>query len=335
MMKFKKRYIYILLILTALTLSVIDIFTGSSLFSIKETAQALFSEETSSIKKIIIDYRLPKIIAAIIAGASIGLCGLQMQTLFKNPLADPYILGISTGAGLGVAVFTMGISFFGVSGNFLTNLGTAGAALAGAAAITMVILYISGKFKDTLSILVFGIMISGIGSALINLLQYWAPDPALKTYVLWTMGSFSGLNIEEACTMGILALTGIILSVTNIKNLNALLMGSDYVSGLGINEKRIRKKILISSTLLAGSITAFCGPIGFLGIAIPHVCRMIFRTANHRTLVPATILAGISAMLATDIISQSCTNSGIIPINTISAILGIPVIILIIIKNNK
>lgn len=274
-------------------------------------------------------------LTALLTGTALSVCGLQMQTLFRNPLADPYILGISSGAGLGVALFTMGFSAFGItfSSSLLSSIGTVASAWLGAFGVTLLILLVSGKLKDNISLLIFGIMTASVSGALISLIQYFSSSSDLKLYVLWTMGSFSGLSYTKIGIMSILVITGLAISIYNIKDLNALLLGEAYAKSLGVNIKMTRARILVATTLLAGSVTAFCGPVGFIGIAVPHIARMTFRDANHKTLLPATAIIGASLMLLADSISQVPGRPEVLPINTVSALIGIPVIFAIIFKN--
>ncbi len=322
----KRRSVYYIIFAAALVIFfAADLFLGSVDISVKD----LFTTYIG--KDILINFRLPKAIAALLCGIALGVCGLQMQTLFRNPLADPYILGVSSGAGLGVALYLMGMSWVGVSseGTVFQSFGIAGSALAGAVLVTLLILYVSKKMEGNLSLLIFGVMIGFIAGALVNLLQYTSNAHALKTYVLWTMGSFAGLTTPQLLILASIIITGIILSVRNIKDLNAILLGEDYAASLGLDVKKIRVRVLVSTTLLAGGVTAFCGPIGFLGIAVPHIARFIFKDANHRTLVPATILIGATITIFADTISQLPGSGTVIPINTVAALLGIPVILVI------
>ncbi len=320
-----------------------DIIFGSVDISIGEMTKALFSSSLGNeaaagydyIRDIIFDFRIPKAVTALLAGIGLSLCGLQMQTLFKNPLADPYILGISAASGLGVAIFVMGGTLVGIemSHPFFQIFGIAGAAMAGAFGLMVLIISLSGKLKNNLSLLIFGVMAGSVASAVINLLQYFTNASSLKMYVIWTMGSFAGLSSLQLWILGIMVVVGVLLSVYNIKDLNALLLGEQYASALGLNVKLIKIKILVATTLLAGSVTAFCGPIGFIGIAVPHITRFIFRDANHKVLLPATALVGGCMMLAADMLTNLPGAGNVIPINTVTALLGIPVILVIILRN--
>jgi iron complex transport system permease protein len=328
------RYIILSGVLAIFVLA--DIFSGSVIIPFKDIFKSLLGADVSEfVNNIIWSYRLPKTLTAVLAGIALSVSGLQMQTLFRNPLADPFILGISAGAGFGVALFVMGFSATGIdiSSTFLSGFGTAAAGWLGALGVTLLILLVSEKLRDNLSILIFGIMLGSVLSALISLLQYLSNSTSLKVFVLWTMGSFANLNSNQLIILSFLVIVGFIISVYNIKDLNILLMGETYAKSLGVNLKGTRKRILIATTLLAGSITAFCGPIGFIGIAVPHVSRMLFRNANHKILIPVSALIGASIMLFTDIVAQLPGQNSVIPINTVSAIIGVPIILLIILKS--
>jgi iron complex transport system permease protein len=331
---YTKKY---LIILSALMLfALLDIFLGSVIIPAGEIFKALGGSQSSEvINNIVWSYRIPKLLTALLTGIALSVSGLQMQTLFRNPLADPFILGISAGAGFGVALFVMGFSAAGVeiSDSFLANFGTASAGWLGALGVTLLILIVSERLRDNLSILIFGIMLASVLSAMISLLQYLSESSRLKDFVLWTLGSFAGLNHSQLFLLFTLVLAGFAISIYNIKDLNILLAGETYAKSLGVNLKNTRKRILIATTLLAGSVTAFCGPIGFIGIAVPHIARMLFRNANHKVLVPASAICGASIMLFTDTVSQLPGQSAVIPVNTVSAIIGVPVIIVIILKS--
>lgn len=308
-----------------------DLLLGSSSLSVRD----LFSTEVG--RDILLSFRLPKAIVAVICGIALATCGLQMQTLFRNPLADPYILGVSSGAGLGVALYIMGSALWGGAERsaLAVSLGSAGAALVGAFAVTMLILYISNRVKGNLTLLIFGVMIGFIASAIVNLLQYTSNAHSLKAYVLWTMGSFAALDKMQIAVLAVLVVVGLTIAIWNIKNLNAILPGEEYAASIGLNVKSIRNRILISTTLLAGAVTAFCGPIGFLGIAVPHIARFIFKDANHRVLFPASALLGGVLTLLADTLSELPGTGSIIPINTMAALLGIPVILVILFRKSK
>lgn len=326
---------YIFITIALLFLFALDIFLGSISISFDDLTKALIGADVpESIKAILWNYRIPKAITATLAGVALSLAGLQMQTLFRNPLADPFILGISAGAGFGVALFIMGASAFGyiVNNIYYTTIGSAASGWIGALVVTFLILWVAEKLKENLTILIFGIMLSSILTAVINLLQYYSSESSLKVFVLWTMGSFAGLTYTQLAILSIVVITGVILTVFNIKDLNAIIMGENYAKSLGVDLRKVRIRILASVTILAGGVTALCGPIGFIGIAVPHIARIFFKNGNHKILVPASALAGAALMLLTDIISQVPGKATVIPINTVSALIGVPVIIYIIFK---
>ena len=322
--------------LLLLLFMIADIFLGSVRLPAAEVWSALLSEESSDfVYKIVWNFRIPKMITALLAGMALSVCGVQMQTLFRNPLADPYVLGISSGAGLGVAFFVMGTSLFGIQAliPWLSDLGTAAFAWIGALSVMLLIVAASKRLKSNMTLLILGVMIGSAGSALIGLIQYFSNAPALKSYILWTMGSFGNVTGNRLLIMSGLCLTGLLISVFNIKDLNVLLMGEQYARNLGINISWVRNRIFVATTLLAGSVTAFCGPIGFIGIAVPHISRMIFNNANHRIMIPASALTGSCMMILADIISQLPGSQRVVPVNTVTALMGIPVIIYVIFKN--
>ena len=328
--------IYAAIAVSLVVLIIMNLILGSVIIPVRELFASITNNSSISyVNDILWNFRIPKVITALLAGVALSVCGLQMQTLFRHPLADPFILGISSGAGLGVALFVMGSSAFGITmaGSIFFNLGIAAAAWAGAAGVTLLILLVSHRLKENSSLLIFGIMIGSITSAIITLIQYFSSSSELKAFVTWTMGSFSGLTSAQIWIMSMLVIPGIVLSIYNIKELNILLQGEAYAKSLGLNLERTRRRILIATTLLAGSITAFCGPIGFIGIAVPHIARLLFRNADHKVLVPATALTGAAIMVFTDMVAQLPGQSGVIPINTVSALIGVPVILYLIMKS--
>jgi iron complex transport system permease protein len=255
-----------------------------------------------------------------------------MQTLFRNPLAGPYVLGVSSGASLGVAIFILGAPLLGIGGSsMLSTFGTAGAAWIGSAIILAMVAAVSQRIKDIMVILILGMMVSSGVSAIVQILQYLSNEEALKSFVIWTMGSLGDVTTSQLMLVAPAIILGLAISVSVIKPLNLLLMGEAYARTMGMSVKRTRTLILLSTTLLAGSVTAFCGPIGFIGLAIPHVARIIFCDADHRTLMPAAALTGAVALLLCDIVSKMLT----LPVNTITALLGIPIVIWVVIRNKN
>lgn len=293
----------------------------------------IFGGENSIAFKIFMEYRLPKAVVAVLAGMALSSSGLQMQTMFRNPLAGPYVLGISAGASLGVALFLLGVPLIGIV--WLKSVGTVISAWVGAAAILLIIMSISSKIKDIMTILILGMMFGSAASAVVDILQYFSNDSALKGFVIWAMGSLGGVSPDQLWLLAIFVVIGLAIAVYSIKSLNIMLLGESYARTMGMNVKLTRTLIFISTSLLAGTVTAFCGPIGFLGIAVPHVARLIFRDADHRVLMPASMLLGATMMLVCDLIAQMPGSEMVLPINTVTALFGIPIVILVIFRGRK
>lgn len=280
--------------------------------------------------KIILDIRLIKAVVALLAGAALSVSGLQMQTIFRNPLAGPYVLGISSGASLGVALFILGAPLFGLPASF-ASLGIAGAAWIGAAAVLIIIAAVGHRIKDIMVILILGMMFSSGVGAIVQILQYLSKEESLKAFVIWTMGSLGDVTLSQLYVLVPVVMTGLALAVMTIKPLNLLLFGEDYAVTMGLNIRRSRGLLFLSTTLLAGTVTAFCGPIGFVGLAIPHVTRMLFDNSDHRILIPGTALVGASVLLLCDLVSKLFT----LPVNAITALLGIPVVVWVVLRNKS
>lgn len=310
-----------------------DIAVGSVNIPLREIWATLTGGECDAVTaKIIIDIRLIKAFVAILAGAALSVSGLQMQTLFRNPLAGPYVLGVSSGASLGVALFILGAPLLGFTASpLLTTLGTAGAAWLGAAAILALVASVSRRIKDIMVILILGMMIGSAVSAIVQILQYLSNEEALKSFIVWTMGSLGDVTSSQLLLVAPAIIAGLIIAISVIKPMNMLLLGESYARTMGLNISRTRTLILLSTTLLAGTVTAFCGPIGFIGLAIPHVARILFRNADHRILLPAAAMAGAISLLVCDIFSKLLA----LPVNTITALLGIPIVIWVVIKNKN
>lgn len=322
-----------LLLLAVLILLVIDLKTGSVKLSFRDISQILFAENNGDTKWFTLhEFRIPRILTALVAGVSLSVSGLQMQTIFRNPLAGPYVLGISSGAGLGVAIAVLGFS-----GLFQYSVFSSGnntvliiSAWLGAASIMFLILALSLRIKNIMTILVLGIMLGSGISSIINILQYFSKESALKAFVIWTMGSLNGVSPEQIPYLLIGFFPGILLAIALIKPSNAILLGEDYARSLGVRIKLYRILVFISTSLLTGTITAFCGPIGFIGIAVPHISRMITGTTRSGLLLFYSILIGSAIMLLSDIISQLPGNDLILPINAVTSLIGIPVVIWIV-----
>ena len=273
--------------------------------------------------KIILNIRLIKAVVALLAGAALSVSGLQMQTLFRNPLAGPYVLGISSGASLGVALVVLA----GVG----SSIGIAGAAWLGAALVLVVIAAVGHRIKDIMVILILGMMFSSGVGAIVQILQYLSKEESLKAFVIWTMGSLGDVTFDQLAMLIPSIIAGLLLAVVTIKPLNLLLFGEEYAVTMGLNIRRSRGLLFLSTTLLAGTVTAFCGPIGFIGLAMPHVTRMLFRNSDHRVLVPGIVLSGAAVLLLCDLVSKMFT----LPINAITALLGIPIVVWVVLRNKS
>ena len=322
-MKLRHTILFTLFALLCVALFVMDIALGSVSIPMADIIDALAGRATAEVRSIVIDLRLVRAAMAILAGSALAVSGLEMQVLFRNPLAGPYILGISAGASLGVALYTLGIPLLGIAlPTALQSLGSAGAAWIGSAVVLALVLALSRRIKDIMVILILGIMLSSSVGAIVELLQYFSDEASLKSYVVWTMGSLGDVTMSQLWLLLPIVAIGLTLAIATIKPMNILLAGERYAASMGINLARTRLLILSATTLLAGTVTAFCGPIGFVGIAAPHIARIVFRSADHRTLLPASILTGVAMLLLRDIIAGCFT----LPINTITALMGIPVV---------
>ena len=330
----RDRFIlFTLLAILLVALFAIDMMVGAVGISTSEVWAAITGGECDPIKaKIIIDVRLMKAVVAILAGAALAVSGLQMQTLFRNPLAGPYVLGVSSGASLGVAIFILGAPLLGVASSpMLSSLGVAGAAWIGSAAVLALVAAVSRRIKDIMVILILGMMIGSAVSAIVQILQYMSNEEALKSFVVWTMGSLGDVTTTQLWLVAPAVIAGLTIAVAVIKPMNLMLLGEAYARTMGLNIRRTRSLILLSTTLLAGTVTAFCGPVGFIGLAIPHLSRIIFQDADHRTLLPASMLTGAVALLLCDIVSKLLT----LPVNTVTALLGIPIVVWVVIRNKN
>lgn len=326
-MKCRSTILFTLLTALSVVLFVVDIAVGSVSIPLSDVISALCGEGTEEIRSIVIDIRLVRSIVAVLAGTALSVSGLQMQVLFRNPLAGPYVLGVSAGASFGVALFLLGAPIFGFTlSPALQSLGTAGAAWIGSAVVLLLVVALSRRIKDIMVMLILGIMLSSGVGALVEIMQYFSNEASLKSYVVWTMGALGDVTATQLAVVTPVIVTGLVMAVAAIKPLNMLLAGERYAASMGLNISRSRNLILISTTLLAGTITAFCGPIGFVGIAVPHIARILFRSADHRILLPATILSGVTMLLVGDIVAKYFA----LPINTITALMGIPIVIYIV-----
>ena len=310
---------------------------GSVSIKASEVIKVIFTGEHNDFETIVLKFRLPKAITALTVGVALSVSGLQMQTVFRNPMAGPYVLGISSGASLGVAFVILGFSrgFSIDSFNGFGNWILVAASWIGAGAIMVLIMIISSKVKDIMTILILGIMLSSGISAIVTIMQYFSNETMLKAYVIWTMGSLGNLTTSQLNVLLVSVSAGIILSLFSSKILNALLLGETYASSIGLNVRFARAIVFVCTSILAGSVTAFCGPIGFIGIAVPHIARIIFKTSDHKILIPGTILTGGAVMLLSDIISQMPGSESVLPVNAVTSLIGIPVVIWVILRNRN
>ncbi len=336
-----QKHIALLLFLALclIGLWLVNLSSGTVAIPVEALVQIFFSQEvaTASWTKIFWKVRFPKAMAACLVGSALSVAGLQLQTLFRNPLASPSVLGVTAGASVGVAsvllttgAFNVGmlIKQVGVSGNWLMI----GAAFLGAFAVLLLILLVSLRIRDNVTLLIVGLMVANLTVALVGIWQYFSNPTQIRTYVLWTFGSLSALTYSQVPILSVVVIAGLLLSLGIAKPLNVLLLGDQYAQSLGVNIKRIRLFIIIITSLLAGSITAFCGPIGFVGIAVPHLVRVVFKTTNHYILIPACILVGASLLLLCDLVTQLPANDQVLPINAITSLIGSPIVIWIILR---
>ncbi len=327
-----------ILVLLAFVLFWIDLSMGSAQISFSRLLSLLFSTDQHSSEWFTVHiFRLPRVLTAVFVGIALSVSGLQMQTVFRNPLAGPYVLGISSGASLGVALVVLGFSgyfagnVFFLSGSWLLVT----AAWLGSALVLFIILMVSFRVRDIMTLLILGIMFASGISAIISILQYFSGESALKAFVIWTMGSVSNVSREQIPVILAGIIPGLIIALLVVKSSNAIQLGESHAKTLGINIIRYRTLVFVSTSLLTGTVTAFCGPIGFIGIAVPHICRMIFQTSRQGILLISSIFTGTSVMLISDIVSQFPGSESILPINAVTSLLGIPVVIWIIFRKQK
>lgn len=323
-MRSRSTILFAMLAALTLFLFLLDLAVGAVAVPLGDVWAALTGGDCPrATAKIILNIRLIKAVVALLAGAALSVSGLQMQTLFRNPLAGPYVLGISSGASLGVALVVLA--------GFGSSIGIAGAAWLGAALVLVVIAAVGHRIKDIMVILILGMMFSSGVGAIVQILQYLSKEESLKAFVIWTMGSLGDVTFDQLAVLVPSIIAGLLLAVVTIKPLNLLLFGEEYAVTMGLNIRRSRGLLFLSTTLLAGTVTAFCGPIGFIGLAMPHVTRMLFRNSDHRVLVPGTVLSGAAVLLLCDLVSKMFT----LPINAITALLGIPIVVWVVLRNKS
>ncbi len=333
-----KYYLWAALLLLPLLLALADIYTGSVHLSFTSVTRALFHPAGGDDVTVILHrFRLPRMWTAVLAGVALSVSGLLMQTTFRNPLAGPYVLGISAGASLGVALLVLGLSplLSFAAGSLAANTSIMAAAIAGATGVLLLIMTVSLRIRDIMTILILGIMFGSAVTALVSILQYFSNETMLKVFVVWTMGSLANVTGMQSLLLTLLVGAGVLLSFLLIKQLNTLLMGEAYAHSVGMDIRRTRLLIFGVTGILAGSVTAFCGPIGFVGIVVPHLARLTLRTSDLRPVLPATLLLGASLLLLGDILSHLPGEGGVLPINAVTAVLGIPLIIWMILQRQK
>jgi len=328
-----------LLLLGLIVLFILNISLGSISIPFKEVYSSLTGGHSSKStwEYIIINYRLPKAITAVLVGMGLSISGLLMQTLFRNPLAGPYVLGLSSGASLGVAFVILGASLLPsfLSGILLSPYGIVLASTLGSTTVLLLVLLVSQRLRDTMAILIVGLMFGSFTSAIVGVLTYFSSAEQLQKFTFWSMGNLGNLSWSSILILTVCVMLGLFLSLLSIKPLNALLLGENYAKSMGLNFNRARLIIILATSILAGSITAYAGPIAFIGLAVPHIAKLVFQTSNHTVLFWSTLLFGAGIMLICDVVSQMPGMEITLPINAITSILGAPVVIWLLIRKNS
>ena len=335
-------WVYPLLLLALACLFVISVLIGSVDIAMGDVWRVLVDPDSADpiARNILVSFRIPGSITAMLAGAALAVSGLQMQALFRNPLAGPFVLGVNAGAGLGVAVVVLGVASGVVSAGLIfggdgRGLGTVGAAIIGAGLVMSLVLLVSQRIRDHVSILILGLMFGYGASAIVSVLVYVSEAENIQSYLLWSMGSFGGLDQDQVRTLGRLIVIGLVLAGVCVKPMNALLLGEDYARSMGVRLERVRALIIVSTALLAGSVTAYCGPVAFLGLAVPHLCRGVLMTADQRVLFPAVMLMGASLALVSDAIARVPGSDETLPLNAVTAFVGAPVVVWVILRRRR
>ena len=334
---YTKQFITLFFVLAMVFL--VSIGLGSVAIPIDEIIAVLLGNNSSksSWSTIILHFRLPKAITAMLVGSGLSIAGLLMQTLFKNPLAGPFVLGISSGASLGVAILILGAGIFGgvLTATSLSSWGLAIASSIGAALVLFAVLITANKVRNTMSILIIGLMFGTVTSAIISVFTFFSNADKIQQFVFWGFGSLGNLSWNEILVFFTIYLTGIINLIGIIKPLNSLLIGENYAKSLGINIKKNRNIILLITSLLTGVITAFAGPIAFIGLAVPHITKLVFKTSDHKILLPAVAILGAIILLICDIIAQLPTSEFTLPINAVTSLIGAPIVIWLLVRKKK
>ncbi|CAM2781102.1 iron ABC transporter permease [Prescottella defluvii] len=319
---------------------VLAVSVGSVTIPFDATARYLLTGDAGNARwtTLVADIRLPRVVTAACAGAALAVAGLLMQTLFANPLADPYILGVSSGASLGVALVVLGSGtgagvFAAVAGT--GRLGIAAAAAIGALVVLLVVLAISRWIRSVVTLLIVGVMVGSVTSAVVSLLVAFSQPAQMQQFILWSLGSYSGASWSDLRVLIPAVVVGIMLAATLVRPLNAMLLGEDYAHSMGVHMLRTRTVAITSAALLAGAVTAFCGPIAFLGIAVPHLARLVLGTSDHRVLLPGAVLMGAAVSLLCSVVAQLPGRDGVLPLNVVTALVGAPVVILVLMRSRQ
>ena len=339
MFQTRNTIIFIFLLLLLVVTLLLNISFGQVAIPIKEVFKSLLGSSASkeTWEYIIINFRLPKAITAILVGIGLSISGLLMQTLFRNPLAGPYVLGLSSGSSLGVAFVILGAGILPsfLSEILLSSFGIIIASCLGSLSVLLLVLLVSSKLRDTMSVLIVGLMFSSFASAIVSVLTYFSTAEQLQKFTFWSLGSIGNLSWNNIIFLSNAVLIGLVLSLFSIKSLDALLLGENYARSLGLNIKKSRLVIIFATSILAGSITAFAGPIAFIGLAVPHLAKLLFQTSNHKILFFGTILIGAIIMLFCDMVSQMPGMDFTLPINAITSIIGAPVVIWLLLSKKR
>lgn len=339
MLKNRPTYLFIILSLTLILSLILNISLGQVAIPIKEVFKSLLGSSASkeTWEYIIINFRLPKAITAILVGIGLSISGLLMQTMFRNPLAGPYVLGLSSGSSLGVAFVILGAGFLPVSLSeiLLSSYGIVVASCLGSLLVLLLVISVSQRLRDTATILIVGLMFGSFTSAIVSVLTYFSTAEQLQKFTFWSLGSIGNLAWSSIVLLTVSVVIGLLMSLYSIKSLDALLLGENYAKSMGLNVKKSRFIIMIATSILAGSITAFAGPIAFVGLAVPHVSKLLFQTSNHKVLFWSTIVIGAIIMLFCDTISQMPGFDFTLPINAITSIVGAPIVIWLLLRKRN
>lgn len=329
----RSALILVLLVLLLVFFFLLDLRLGSVNITFSEMMAHITGAQPLSREQLIIltGFRLPRLVTALLAGAALPVCGLQMQTLFRNPLAGPYVLGISSGASFGAAVVVLSVG----AGGMLAGWGLALSSWMGAGLVMVLLLFVSFRIRDVMTILILGIMFSSGLNAIISIMQYFSDASALKSFIIWSMGSLGNVTGKQLTMLSVSVIPVLAVTLFYPKMLNGLMLGEEYARSMGVRILRSRIVIFATTSILAGTVTAFCGPIGFIGIAVPHITRYLLNRTDHRILLPATMVTGMVVMVVSDIVSQLPGTDRILPINAVTSLIGIPVVIWLVILNRK